>query len=234
MTFPAPSPLFIAARWIGDTQTPRRIVLHGTVSPCQRGIARVVADFFANRPSTAKTSAHYVVDPGEVVQCVHDHRVAFHCGHNEDSIGVELCDPQAGPGTRWSDPAHRAMLARAATLVAELCLAYGIPVDRLTVGEIRAGAGGIYGHNDSRLAYPGSTTHTDPGPDFPWVGFMRQVTAEAARLGGGPVANRWTRTRERLHAALSHEDALNIDRGRVGIRAFLATTRRALRALPKQ
>lgn len=54
-------------------------------------------------------------------------------------------------------------------------------------------------------------------------------TKEAA-----PVANRWTRTRARLLAAVNHPDALNIAKSRVAIRAFLATIRHGLPRLPKE
>lgn len=238
MTFAAPVVPVINARWKGGAQTPKRIVIHGTVTPCGTGWARKVAAFFRDHDDpNRKTSAHYTVDPGEVIQSVGDHTVAFHCGHNQDSIGVELCDPQTGSGSRWADASHRAMLKRAATHVAQLCLAYDIPADHLTIDEIRDGKRGIYGHNDSRLAYPGSTTHSDPGPDFPWSWFIDITRSEILRLKGVPVVtigNRWTRTRRRLLEALNHEDAKGIETSRVAIRAFLATTRRALRALPKQ
>lgn len=238
MTYPPPNPPFIKARWFGGAQTPQKIVIHGTVTPCKNGIARAVANFFAKEDN--KTSAHYIVDPGEVIQCVGDHNVAFHCGRNQDSIGVELCDPQVGDGSRWSDASHRLMLLRAAALVAQLCLAYDIPPVRLDVAAIRAGQRGLYGHNDSRLAFPGSTTHVDPGPDFPWPWFISHVKAEITRLKGTPVtpvppiSNRWTRTRARLLAALNHEDAQNIASSRTAIRAFLAAMRLGIKRLPKE
>jgi hypothetical protein len=55
------------------------------------------------------------------------------------------------------------------------------------------GPHGIYGHNDSRLAF-GHTTHTDPR-DFPWATFLQmvrgaitQIKAEAAAPAPDPVA----------------------------------------------
>ena len=178
-TYKPPSPPMIAARWKGGSQTPTAIVMHGTVSPCESGGARATAHFFATEDN--KTSAHYVVDPGEVVQCVGDHTIAYHCGYNTGSIGVEMTDPETGPASRWSDGNHTSMLNHAATLVAELCLAYDIEVRRPTVAELKAkGPHGIYGHNDSRLAF-GSTTHTDP-IGFPWPHFLTLVKAEAKRL----------------------------------------------------
>jgi hypothetical protein len=57
------------------------------------------------------------------------------------------------------------------------------------VAQLKAqGPHGIYGHNDSRLAF-GYTDHTDP-KDFDWPGFMAKVRAEVNRLKGvkPPVA----------------------------------------------
>lgn len=184
MTTAPPNPPMIPARWHGGAQTPKTIVIHGTVSPCALGGARAVAKFFATEDN--KTSAHYVVDPGEVIQSVSDHVVAYHCGHNEDSIGIELCDPQAGSGARWGDKNHVAMLARAAELTARLCLAYDIPEIRVTPSALVAGKHGICGHVDMTNAFHQST-HTDPGPDFPWTDFIHQVKAASARIQGDPV-----------------------------------------------
>jgi N-acetyl-anhydromuramyl-L-alanine amidase AmpD len=171
---------FVPARWHGGPQVPRAVVVHGTVSPCALGGARAVARFFATHGQP--TSAHYTVDPGETVQSVGDHVVAYHCGHNTGSIAFELCDPQAGPGSRWRDTPHRLMLDRAARDVAQTCLAYGIETRRPSVAELRSrGPHCIYGHNDSRLAF-GSTTHSDPGPDFPWDDFLKAVRGHAAAM----------------------------------------------------
>lgn len=168
---------FIPARWHGGAQSPKAVVIHGTVSPCVGGGARDVARFFANH--SQPTSAHYVVDPGETIQCVGDHVIAYHCGYNKGSIAFELCDPQAGPASRWSDANHRKMLDLAARDVAQTCMEYGIAIRRPTIGELKAqGPHGIYGHNDSRLAF-GHTTHSDPGPDFPWADFIAAVSKYA-------------------------------------------------------
>ena len=177
-----PSPPFIAARWHGGAQTPaKRIVIHGTVSPCEAGGARNIAHFFATE--TNKTSAHYVVDPGEVIQCVGDHTVAYHAPPNQDSIGVELCDPVTGSAARWNDANHTAMLERAADLVAQLCLAYKVPIVKLSSGQLVAGQHGICGHVDVSNAWH-QTTHTDPGAGFPWDRFMTLVKAATDRLTG--------------------------------------------------
>jgi N-acetyl-anhydromuramyl-L-alanine amidase AmpD len=169
---------YIPARNHGGHQSAiNRIVIHGTVSATVRGGARNIANFFANQ---ASTSAHYVVDPGEVIQCVYDHTIAWHDGTNTNSIGVELCDPVDGPAARWTDSAHTNMLGRAADLVRDLCHLYDVPMLRLTPAQIRAGQRGICGHVDMRDAFPGRTTHYDPGPAFPWVTFLAAVRKDAA------------------------------------------------------
>lgn len=196
--FPPPSPKFIRARHQGGPQKPKAIVLHGTVSSDNKGTAINIARWWAG-PTSPMSSAHYVVDPGTVIQCVGDHSVAYHCGFNQDSLGVEFCDEQTGPATRWADEDSTAILKRAATLVAKLCLAYGIEAKRPTTAELkRKGPHGIYGHNDSRLAF-GGTTHTDPR-DFPWEKFLRMVNAEIKRIR--EAANPPRKTFRVLHAPL--------------------------------
>ena len=180
--YPPPSPKFVRARNQGGRQTPKAIVMHGTVSSDNAGTALNIAQWW-NGPGSPMSSCHYVVDPKTVIQCVGDHSIAFHCGYNTGSIGVELCDEQQGPARRWDDDDSRAILARAARLVAELCLAYNIEPIRPTTAQLRAkGPHGIYGHNDSRLAF-GRTSHTDPR-DFDWTNFLRLVRAEIANIKG--------------------------------------------------
>ncbi len=178
--FPPPEPEFIKARYHGGAQTPKAIVIHGTVSADDAGTARNIARWWAG-PNSPVTSCHYTVDPVEVIQSVGDHVVAYHSGYNKNTIGIELCDEQAGPASRWLDKDSKAILARAARLVAELCLAYDIKAERPTVAELKKkGPHGVYGHNDSRLAF-GYTTHTDPR-DFDWDGFLHDVQTEIRKI----------------------------------------------------
>ncbi len=165
---------FIHAKWFGAKQDRvLRIVIHGTVSPTREGQAMATAQYFAKvvRPS----SAHYTVDPGAVWQSLPENVIAYHDGTNKYSIGVELTDPVDGPADRWQDAPHQQMLRRSSTLVRELCERYDIPVRRLTVAQIRKGEKGICGHVDMRDAFPGSTTHYDPGLAFPWSQFLSMV-----------------------------------------------------------
>lgn len=172
----APTPPFIHARDFteGGNLPVRRIVIHGTVSPCRCGGAESIAQYFQS--PTYQSSCHYVVDPCETYQCVNDQDVAWHAPPNEHSIGVELCDPQKGPDSRWDDADHEAMLDRAADLTRQLCEAYDVPMVWLMPEDLRAGARGITDHENVGIAW-GQTSHTDPG----WStarsdDFIRRVT----------------------------------------------------------
>ena len=162
-----------------DNMPIHRIVIHGTVSPCVKGGRHNIAAMF--RTTSKFASAHYVVDPGGICQVVYDSLVAEHAPPNPHSLGIELCDPQKGPGKRWHDASHTTMLRKAANLTAHLCLAYGVPIRKLSVPELLAGRHGICGHADVSAAWH-QTDHTDPGPDFPWSEFMELVQAHAVYL----------------------------------------------------
>jgi N-acetyl-anhydromuramyl-L-alanine amidase AmpD len=178
MTYPPPAPTYLGPpkfHGAADNKPIHRVVIHGTVSPCKKGGARAIAAYFRTTVTTP-SSAHYVVDPGEVVQVTYDSVEAYHAPPNIHSLGVELCDPQTGKDGRWAYPAHEAMLHHAAELVAQLCAAYGVPVVRVGSAGLLSGRHGICGHVDVSNAWR-QTTHTDPGDAFPWPHFMDLVRA---------------------------------------------------------
>lgn len=177
-TFKPPAPRQISARWHGSSQTPRDIVIHSMVMACKPGAAEACGHFFATEDN--KTSAHYGVDPNEVIQYVGDHTVAYHCGHNQDSIGIEMADMAGINFARWFDKSHRAMLRRTAQLVAQLCLAYDIPPYYRPAKALLAGKHGVTTHAQETKAFRMST-HTDPGA-WPRRRFMRMVRAEIAKI----------------------------------------------------
>lgn len=187
-TFAPPSPPYLgpAAHDSGPGNRPiSRIVIHCTVSPCVPGQARRTAEWFRNPASGG--SAHYVVDPAEVVQVVYDGVIAWHAPPNPHSIGVELCDALVSPAwdrahrNRWTDRNHTRMLRRAARIVARLALAYDVPIERLDETDLKAGRRGLCGHVDVSRAF-GQSSHWDPGPAFPWPEFLRLVHKRAAKM----------------------------------------------------
>ncbi|MDQ0579396.1 N-acetylmuramoyl-L-alanine amidase [Streptomyces rishiriensis] len=130
-----------------------RVVIHVT----QTLYAKALTVFQNPRK---KVSAHYLVRSvdGHVAQCVREADVAWHAGnwdYNTRSIGIEH--------EGWVDrPAFftDALYEGSARLTASVCDRYGIPKDRAH----------IIGHYE----VPG-TDHTDPGPNWDWVRYLRLV-----------------------------------------------------------
>ncbi|MFJ1652460.1 N-acetylmuramoyl-L-alanine amidase [Streptomyces sp. NPDC088337] len=130
-----------------------RVVIHVT----QETYASTLAIF---QNPKKEVSAHYVVRSadGHVAQCVRESDVAWHAGnwdYNTRSIGIEH--------EGWVDkPAYftNALYEESARLTAAICDRYRIPKDRAH----------IIGHHE----VPG-TDHTDPGPDWDWVRYIRLV-----------------------------------------------------------
>ncbi|MFE0513637.1 N-acetylmuramoyl-L-alanine amidase [Streptomyces sp. NPDC058964] len=130
-----------------------RVVIHVT----QETYADTLAIF---RNPKKQVSAHYVVRSadGHVAQCVDESDIAWHAGnwdYNTRSVGIEH--------EGWVDQPDYftdALYEQSAKLTAAVCAKYGIARDREH----------IIGH----YQVPG-TDHTDPGPDWDWVRYIRLV-----------------------------------------------------------
>src|SRR5262245_22982226 len=96
------------------------VVLHSAEAPERPGKARDVALWFAGQRGPApEASAHYVVDAGEVVQCVLDRDIAWAApGANANGLQVELVGYAGQTPAEWGDAYSAALLERAAGLVA--------------------------------------------------------------------------------------------------------------------
>ena len=176
---PLPSPHFSPGRPSGP---PLLLVLHTTENDCAPGVAAAVARYFA-APST-QASAHYVVGPDAVYQCVADTDRAWHVGArgNPRSIGVEQTGRARFSAAEWQGAEAQAMLARVVALLAALCRRWGIPPVVIEGPALAAsGASGITTHAAIAAAL-GGTTHWDPGPAYP----LDVVVARAAAVVGSP------------------------------------------------
>lgn len=178
--FPAPSPEYIGPPNNHGPKTNKPIqliTLHETQSPCEAGGARDIAKFFVNTDKDA--SAHYIIDPKEIIQGLYDSYVGYAAPPNEHKLHLEICGysvaERKAAKEKFERPNVKEAYARAAWLTAQLCLAYGIPPR--FVGRFRMRMfprmRGVTTHSVVSDVYKQSV-HWDPGV-WPRRTFMREV-----------------------------------------------------------
>lgn len=158
------------------------IVLHSTEGLEKAGSARNVATWFAG-PTAPQASAHYVIDPVDVIRCVPDESVAWHApGANAKGIGIELCGHAAQTAIEWGDEDSMAILGHAIDLCELLCRKWDIPPVLVDVKDIALRmARGFCTHAMVSRAFPDlGSGHWDPGPEFPLEWFVGRVAARFA------------------------------------------------------
>lgn len=168
---------------LGRKFTPGRptcIVIHSLEAPATKGMVNSLATGWLQ---TAPVSVHALAGPDEVIDMVPIDTVAYHCGGgNFTSVGIEHTGYAAWTFAQWiSGDSHQGAqsgafdaLRNGARKVAEWCVALNIPIRWLTPDEAAKGARGLITHDTARLAF-GGTTHTDPGPLFPYAIYLRMV-----------------------------------------------------------
>lgn len=140
------------------------IAIHNTSNTAS---AAAEASYATRR--TDGVSSHFYVDGTSVIQSLDTTARAGHAGSsqgNQNAVAVEIRGVNGWSRQQWLEGVAWDLLGRT---LAQVCAAYGIPVRRLSVAEMKANpkAKGFYSHNDMRLAW-GGTDHTDPGDNFPW------------------------------------------------------------------
>ncbi|MEV4619395.1 peptidoglycan recognition family protein [Asanoa sp. NPDC049573] len=155
------------------------IAIHNT-SNANLASAQDEADFATRR--TDGISAHFYCDKDSVVQSLDTDARAGHAGStegNQNSIAVEITGLNSFSRQRWLDSVAWDKLASTLAFVIRTDPDYaGFSVRRASVAELRANPQikAFYGHDDMRRAF-GGTTHTDPGPNFPWDHLIAVVQA---------------------------------------------------------
>ncbi|MET8329833.1 peptidoglycan recognition family protein [Streptomyces sp. NPDC005181] len=153
------------AHWTPASTSNYTVSTRPSAYPVQYVILHVTQETFSDTigifQSPAKqVSAHYVVRSadGYVAQCVREQNIGWHAGnwdYNTRSVGIEH--------EGWVDqPTYftNTLYEQSALLTASVCDRYSIPKDRAH----------ILGH----AQVPG-TDHTDPGPHWDWVRYIRLV-----------------------------------------------------------
>lgn len=125
---------------------------------------------------TDGVSSHFYVDADSITQSLDTDARAGHAGSrtgNENAIAVEITGANGWTRDRWLKSVAWERLAQ---VLAVLCRHYGIEPRRASVAEMKANprVRAFYGHDDMRRAW-GGTTHTDPGPNFPWDHLLATV-----------------------------------------------------------
>jgi hypothetical protein len=138
-------------------------------------------------------SSHFYCDKDSVTQSLDTNARAGHAGSstgNENAIAVEITGANGWSRATWLNSVAWAELGR---VLAYVCRAYGIQVRRASVAEMRSNpkVKAFYSHDDMRQAW-GGTTHTDPGPNFPWDRLFQAVNQAMGNpppaSGGNPVS----------------------------------------------
>lgn len=171
---------------------PPFIVIHSTEGPMSDGNARALAQWFARSPATGGpgTSATDIFDPVEGIRMLDDHTIPYHVGGpgNPRGKGSEHCGSVALATDQWLSDRGKAMLDRSARANAQEAHDRGWPLARcrwLTVSEVARLVPGFCTHNDIRLAL-GGTTHSDPGPNFPYDWYIGRVRFWYQNPDGAP------------------------------------------------
>jgi len=140
---------------------------------------------------TDGVSSHFYVDDDSVTQSLDTESRAGHAGSrigNENALCFELTGANGKTRDWWLANIAWTELGRviAYILTHDPDLA-GFQVRRASVAEMQSNprVKAFYGHDDMRRAW-GGTTHTDPGPNFPWDRLFAAVNA-ALGSGGGAV-----------------------------------------------
>lgn len=122
-----------------------------------------------------QVSVHFAVSDTLTYQYVDMNDTAYQCRNpgNLRGIGVEMVGKSSWTRNEWL--AHKRMFRRAATLCAEVTMAYGLKTAPalLSAAALKARNSGLTCHKDMSTTFAG--THTDPGPNFPWDFFYSEL-----------------------------------------------------------
>lgn len=167
------------------------VVIHSTESENTPGMAEALMGPGWFGGPKAGTSTHKTVDVDSICEGVKRTTVAYHAGPGGNTWGIayEFCGRASWSAAKWREPAQLQMLRNAAPHIADdLAAIAGGRAEALEAArwlslvQLARHEHGLCTHNDIRLAL-GGTTHSDPGPNFPYAELLAYVRAE---LGDTP------------------------------------------------
>lgn len=137
---------------------------------------------------TDGVSSHFYVDEDSATQSIDTADKVGHAGSsqgNENAICFELTGANGWSRAQWLANINWTLLGRVAAAVIRAHWPDGsFQVRRASVAEMKANPKikAMYGHDDMRRAW-GGTTHTDPGPGFPWDHLANVINAALGEDG---------------------------------------------------
>lgn len=156
---------------------PLWIVFHDMEASETLTRAESTAAYFANPSDGRRVSSHYCADANSVVQCVDLDDSAWTVGNrqgNNRGINWELAGFARQTRAEWLDSFGLAMFRGIAPLVRSDARRFNIPLRWLTDDEVRAMRPGLTTHVQLGRVF-GGTTHTDPGPSFPYDAVLQII-----------------------------------------------------------
>lgn len=151
----------------------KRIYLHTSESPSSSTVEAVAR----YQLSEQNGSYHVLVDRTKMMWANTDDWFTWSNGNWGNQDGLHICFIGYAKATRaeWlAEEKKCGTLSRAAWVAAGWCAKYGLPPAFVDAAGLKAKRKGISTHNESRLAW-GGTTHWDPGPGFPMDVFVDLV-----------------------------------------------------------
>lgn len=122
------------------------------------------------------SSWHVSCDSDSCERSVHDEDTAWAAPPvNAEALHIELAGKGNQTREQWLDAFSSSVLDNAASLVAQWCKRYNIPVVHLSNEDLQNGAKGIVGHYQVSAVYKKSD-HPDPGKEFPFEEFIHRVS----------------------------------------------------------
>ena len=135
-------------------------------------------------------SYNFCADNNSIIQTVECDDSPWAAGSragNNRGIHYGLAGFASQTSAQWLDQYSRDMLMVCRPIVLEDQARFDIPTRQCSIADLIARRKGHTTHNDLRIAF-GGTTHTDPGPNFPWAYLFALLVEDEPEVEGHSMA----------------------------------------------